>query len=98
MLTTNDDEFTTDGARRWTALKYRRKINRISQAIITFASYRFPEIIGLCEVENKQVLNDLVNTQLLNKAPYKIIHEDSPDKRGIDVCPYIRQYQDKTLL
>ena len=45
-----------------------------------------PAIIGVSEVENREVLVDLVNdSQLLNKD-YGIIHYDSPDYRGIDVA------------
>ncbi len=45
-----------------------------------------PDVIGLCEVENKQVLTDLVNNTPLSKYSYRIIHANSPDKRGIDVA------------
>jgi hypothetical protein len=45
-----------------------------------------PAIIGVCEVENRQVLVDLVNDPLLLAKDYGIIHYDSPDARGIDVA------------
>lgn len=45
-----------------------------------------PAIIGVCEVENKNVLQDLVNSKYLKDKNYQIIHYDSPDKRGIDVA------------
>lgn len=45
-----------------------------------------PAIIGVCEIENISVLEDLVNTVHLKKKNYGIIHYDSPDKRGIDVA------------
>jgi hypothetical protein len=44
-----------------------------------------PAIIGVVEIENDTVLNDLVKGKFLKKNRYKIIHYDSPDKRGIDV-------------
>ena len=80
-----DDAFTLKGERRWSLSKYRKKINLLSQAIITFSSYQFPEILALAEIENRKVLDDLINSSLLKSAPYKIIHKDSPDRRGIDV-------------
>ncbi len=43
-------------------------------------------IIGVCEVENRAVLEDLVNTDILRPSNYGIIHYDSPDARGIDVA------------
>jgi len=45
-----------------------------------------PDILGLCEVENKQVVEDLINTPLLSDEQYAVIHEDSDDPRGIDVA------------
>ncbi len=46
---------------------------------------KLPSIVGLCEVENKNVIEDLLkNKHLLNKD-YEIVHYDSPDERGIDV-------------
>ncbi len=44
-----------------------------------------PAIIGVVEIENDTVLNDIVKGKFLKKNRYKIIHYDSPDKRGIDV-------------
>lgn len=82
---TDDDEYTPQGIRGWNQSKYNKKLNRISQAIISFADFKFPEFIGLCEIENKQVISDLINQTVLKQAPYKIIHKDSPDSRGIDV-------------
>jgi predicted extracellular nuclease len=45
-----------------------------------------PELIALCEVENRAVLEDLANNTYLSKFNYDIVHENSPDVRGIDVC------------
>nr|WP_321228914.1 endonuclease/exonuclease/phosphatase family protein [uncultured Psychroserpens sp.] len=45
-----------------------------------------PAIIGVSEVENRQVLVDVVNDPLLLSKDYGIIHYDSPDARGIDVA------------
>ncbi|MDO9579445.1 MAG: endonuclease, partial [Bacteroidales bacterium] len=43
-------------------------------------------VVALCEVENKKVLEDLIYGTYLSKFNYRIIHEESPDHRGIDVC------------
>ncbi|MAN26860.1 MULTISPECIES: endonuclease/exonuclease/phosphatase family protein [Mesonia] len=45
-----------------------------------------PAIIGVCEVENRRVLEDLLNEPQLVNENYGIVHFDSPDKRGIDVA------------
>lgn len=49
-------------------------------------AYNSPAIIGVSEVENREVLEDLVNDSLLIKKDYGIIHYHSPDARGIDVA------------
>lgn len=45
-----------------------------------------PAIIGVVEIENRKVLEDLINSKHLKKKRYDIIHYESPDKRGIDVA------------
>ena len=45
-----------------------------------------PAIIGVAEVENRDVLEDLVKSEKLKRIGYEIIHYESPDKRGIDVA------------
>lgn len=83
---TADGEFTPDGEKAWTQKRYRDKIERIAKTITTIGEWEFPAMIGLCEIENRSVLNDLLDHRLLKEAGYKIIHRDSPDGRGIDVA------------
>lgn len=82
----NDEEFLPQGDRFWNANKYYSKINNIFKVIIALGEWNPPAIIGLCEIENKKVINDLVNNTPLVKFEYKIIHKESPDRRGIDVA------------
>ncbi len=84
-----DGEFTPDGYRNWDSKKYTSKINKMSKVIANLGEdigMKAPDIIGLCEVENKGVLEDLCANSNLSKYNYQIIHHDSPDKRGIDVA------------
>ncbi len=86
---TFDDDRTPLGKDVWTVEKYQDKIKNIAKVIseIGFETTNTaPAVIGLCEIENLQVLEDLVNHPVLQKFNYKIIHYDSPDKRGIDVA------------
>ena len=83
---TLDDEFLPDGARHWTNYKYKKKLNNIYKVIVAVGGWEPPEIVGLCEVENEYVLEDLVNKTPLAKYEYKIIHKESRDQRGIDVA------------
>jgi len=83
---TDDDEFTPEGARHWNYPKYKSKVNNLYKTIIAIGNWSPPALIGLCEVENKQALSDLVSNSPLSKYNYRIIHSNSPDRRGIDVA------------
>ena len=84
--TTNDNEFTPDGPMHWTVGRYIGKRNNIFRVIAHVGEWDPPAVVGLCEVENRGVLNDLVQNTPMMKYPYRIIHKDSPDQRGIDVA------------
>ncbi|MFC2152475.1 endonuclease [Bacteroidota bacterium] len=81
----NDEEFLPEGDRFWNNHKYYSKLNNIYKVIVAIGEWDPPAIIGLCEIENRKVLNDLVNNTPLVKFEYQIIHTESPDRRGIDV-------------
>jgi len=81
----NDEEFLPAGDRFWNKTKYYNKLKNIYKVIIAIGGWNPPAIIGLCEIENYKVLNDLVNNTPLVKFEYQIIHKNSPDRRGIDV-------------
>ncbi|MFX0556287.1 endonuclease/exonuclease/phosphatase family protein [Maribacter sp. CXY002] len=84
-----DDDRTPEGKDAWTKERYHNKIEHLSNVISqigTEKSKSSPDIIGVCEVENRQVLQDLINHPNLRDKNYGIIHFDSPDERGIDVA------------
>jgi predicted extracellular nuclease len=86
---TDDQEFTPTGSGKWNSERYKVKLVHLAEAISRIGSDSVaggPVIVGLAEVENKQVVEDLISTQPLKSMGYKIIHYDSPDKRGIDVA------------
>tara|TARA_R100000935_G_scaffold57704_1_gene92268 strand:- start:251 stop:1327 length:1077 start_codon:yes stop_codon:yes gene_type:complete len=86
---TFDDDRTPLGKDLWTVEKYQDKIKNIAKVISEIGKQTTntaPTIIGLCEVENLQVLEDLVKNPLIAKFNYQIVHYDSPDRRGIDVA------------
>jgi hypothetical protein len=85
----NDFEFTPEGPKKWNSEKYRAKLGQMAVVLAQLGdkyNEHGPAVIGLCEMENRQVLMDLVNTDVLKKRGYEIIHYDSPDERGIDVA------------
>ncbi|MBO7100681.1 MAG: hypothetical protein J6V98_01505 [Bacteroidales bacterium] len=80
---TNDDEFTPQGDLHWT----RRKLNDKIQGIYkTLTMMDLPDVVGLAEVENNYVLRELCQGTPLAQVPYRYVHYDSPDRRGIDVA------------
>jgi hypothetical protein len=86
---TFDDDRTPKGKDHWTIERYRQKINNMSKVLSEIGSpdaQSSPDIIGLCELENSQVIEDLINHPHLREKDYGIIHYDSPDERGIDVA------------
>ncbi len=82
----NDSEFTPASKKQWNTEKYNKKLLDLSKVISSVQKDKLPDVIGLVEVENRNVLEDLVNTPYLNKAGYGIVHEESSDERGIDVA------------
>ena len=83
-----DDEFTPKGARKWTAERYACKLAHVGQVFSDMADAdgALPAVIGVAEVENRAVVEDIAATEKLAPAGYRIVHFDSPDERGIDVA------------
>lgn len=83
----NDEEYTP--ANGWTKEKYQTKLTNLSRVLNELGTGEHqkegPAVIGICEIENRGVLEDLVKQPLLINKDYGIVHFDSPDRRGIDV-------------
>lgn len=94
----NDDEFLPQGKNKWTQKRYQKKLEKLAQAIKSLGDQDGAEILGLAEVENRNVIKDLINTKGLKNKNYKIIHFDSPDKRGIDVAMIYKASAFKPIL
>jgi hypothetical protein len=84
---TYDEEYTPSEG--WTLKNYKKKLDNLSRVLIELgtsdAQKNSPAIIGACEIENRKVLEDLTKHPTLINKGYKVVHFDSPDKRGIDV-------------
>ena len=82
----NDQAFTPQGENAWTPDKYERKLANIASVIKAMAEQngRWHVLLGLAEVENDRVLEDLVARPEIAEAGYKFVHVESPDVRGID--------------
>jgi predicted extracellular nuclease len=86
---TSDEEFTPTGANAWTWERYQEKLGNMSDVISQVGDEFIkggPTIIGLSEVENRGVLEDLIRTRALKVNGYAIAHFESPDRRGVDVA------------
>lgn len=96
-----DMQFTPEGMYRWTPGRYWKKLNHISQAILSCAgdsaSATIPDMIALTEVENDSVMRDLTKRSLMRNARYEYVMTSSPDVRGIDVALVYSPYTFRLL-
>ena len=85
---TTDEEFTPTGDNRWGRARFEKKRDDIAKTILLAADQYgdLPALIGMAEIENAFVLQELLEETPLARTQYKYIHKDSPDSRGIDVA------------
>jgi len=86
-----DESFTPEGMNHWSEYKYWVKQKKLAQVISAVGGWETPAIVGLCEVENRHTLINLVGNTSLKKYKYSIIHHESLDRRGIDVALIYRK-------
>ena len=79
-----DDDFTPAGSRQWTYERYEKKVGDLAKVIRSVHEKELPALIGLAEVENRQVLGDLIRQRGVRRGDYRIVHEDGEDPRGIE--------------
>ncbi len=85
----NDEDFLPGGSYLWDSKKYYKKVEHISDVLSQLGTDANPDgvaIMGLCEIENMNVLNDIVKAPKLAGRHYKIAHVEGPDMRGVDVA------------
>ena len=89
----SDTEFSSFGSRRWTRKRFQAKCNAFAKTIFWIKdSYgSLPDVIGLAEIENRNVLYRLLKDTALKKTDYAFIHFDGNDRRGIDVAILYRK-------
>lgn len=83
-----DEEFTPEGGKKWNSTKYWKKMANLEKVFYSISAEQkaYPTIIGVSEVENRNVLEDIVSLEKLQRAGYQIVHYDSPEARGVDVA------------
>ena len=83
------DDFTENSSKNWTPAKFNQKLGNLAKVISELGrkyTNDNPVIVGLIEVENRQVIEELLKQPLLAKSNYGIVHYNSYDARGIDVA------------
>lgn len=83
----NDHDYLPDGAMAWNTEKYHAKLTNMAQVLSEIARDKTPHgpaVIGVAEIENRRVLDDLVAQPALSTVKYGIVHYEGPDRRGID--------------
>jgi predicted extracellular nuclease len=88
---TDDNDYLPGGLMRWNLTRYNEKISSIYKTILAAGNWSPPAVVAFCEIENRNVIEDLIYGTFLSKFNYRIIHEESPDRRGIDVCLIYRR-------
>lgn len=87
----DDGSFTPDGDYHWTRSRYWKKLDAVSKVIVSADEEQAPVLVGLSEVENETVLDDLTARSALREIGYRFVMTDSPDNRGIDVALLYRR-------
>lgn len=86
---TDDVEFTPQGPNLYNSAVYFDKLNKLSKVISEIGKEYTtdgPALLGVSEIENRSVLEDLVQQPAIASRGYKILHQDSKDGRGVDVA------------
>ncbi len=86
---TLDDDFTPNGHKKWSDRRYQKKVNQLAETISEIgneSAQNPPVLVGVAEVENKTVMDDLIASEPLQGIDYGYVHYDSPDERGIDTA------------
>lgn len=88
----NDYEYLPDGGNNWTEAKYAKKLQNMAKVIAEMKKDNgmWHAVLGVSEVENRHVLEDLVAEPAIAEANYQIVHYDSPDRRGVDCALFYR--------
>lgn len=79
-----DEEFTPTGPKRWTPERLEIKLRNLAHIIGKMNGGRGPDVLGLCEIENRGVVEMLRDKLAPLDRKYEIVHQDSPSDGGID--------------
>lgn len=80
-----DEQYLPNSDRKWTKARYEKKLINLAKVIRQINNEKAPDFLGVCEIENSKVIQDLIAQPSLSDRNYQIVHRESPDERGIDV-------------
>jgi predicted extracellular nuclease len=86
---TNDNDFLPTSVKKWTPKRYENKLRKLGFAISNIGrreTGKHPALVGLAEIENAKVIEDLIASKHLEHCNYSYVHYNSLDERGIDVA------------
>lgn len=84
----NNEEFTPEGPNKWSSDRYHKKLSHMAEVISKIGTDVVPAgvaVLGISEIENRGVVEDLIRDEKLRDRNFSIVHYDSPDARGVDV-------------
>lgn len=81
-----DNEFIPEGKKKYNTEKYNNKLHNIAKVIASIDSTQLPDLVGLIEIENRKVAEDLAKQKILESKKYNVSHFEGPDPRGIEVA------------
>ena len=83
----NDYEYLPNGTNQWNTMKYKAKLKNMSEILSMLSTDKLPmgpAIIGVSEIENYRVLEDILKQPALADRGYRYVHYEGEDQRGVD--------------
>lgn len=83
----NDYEYLPNGTNQWNTMKYKAKLKNMSEILSLLSTDKLPmgpAIIGVSEIENYRVLEDILKQPALADRGYQYVHYEGEDQRGVD--------------
>lgn len=86
-----DDPFTPEGSQHWDDYRYQKKLTSLARVIVAAGGWEPPEVVGMCEVEERRVVEELAAHPILEPYGYRVVHREGPDHRGTEVACLYRE-------
>jgi len=81
-----DDDFIPSGIRQWDEEKYKKRVTDVAKVLSAINENEFPSLIGLAEIENKKVAEDVISSSKLRRGKYGVVNFDKKDEKGLEIA------------